>query len=99
MSGTVITGLTAGGESWTPKFVTAIDAHSCIGCGRCYKVCSRDVFNLVDKADLLGDECDDDEMDDVMMVMTVKNAADCIGCEACAKVCPKSCHTYSTIAA
>ena len=99
MSGTVITGLTAGGQSWTPKFVTAIDAHSCIGCGRCYKVCSRDVFNLVDKADLLGDECDDDEMDDVMMVMTVKNAADCIGCEACAKVCPKSCHTHSTLSA
>ena len=62
MSGTVITGLTAGGDSWIPKFVTAVDAHSCIGCGRCYKVCSREVFNLVDKADLVDE--DEDEEDD-----------------------------------
>ena len=98
MSGTLITGLTAGGVSWTPKYVTALDAHRCIGCGRCFKVCSRDVFNLVDKADLLGDD-DDDEQDDMMMVMTIQNAADCIGCEACSKVCPKACHTHSTLSA
>ena len=95
MSGTVITGLTAGGDSWIPKFVTAVDAHSCIGCGRCYKVCSRDVFDLREKADVLGDEFDDDEQDDVAMVMTVKDGDDCIGCGACSRVCPKGCHSYS----
>ncbi|MCD8546859.1 MAG: ferredoxin III, nif-specific [Aeromonadaceae bacterium] len=94
MSGTLITGLTRGGSSWTPKFVTAVNPESCIGCGRCYKVCSRDVFSLVDRADLIEDE--DDEMDDVMMVMTVANADDCIGCEACSRVCPKGCHSYAS---
>ncbi len=94
MSGTLITGLTRGGSSWTPQFVTAVDPESCIGCGRCYKVCSRNVFSLVDRADLVEDE--DDEMDDVMMVMTVANADDCIGCEACSRVCPKGCHSYDS---
>ncbi|WP_409422487.1 ferredoxin III, nif-specific [Pseudaeromonas sp. ZJS20] len=97
MSGTLITGLTRGGSSWTPQFVTAVDPESCIGCGRCYKVCSRNVFSLVDRADLVEDE--DDEMDDVMMVMTVANADDCIGCEACSRVCPKGCHSYSSASA
>ena len=90
----MITGLTRGGSSWTPQFVTAVDPESCIGCGRCYKVCSRNVFSLVDRADLVEDE--DDEMDDVMMVMTVANADDCIGCEACSRVCPKGCHSYDS---
>ena len=39
MSG-FITGITRGGAAWTPEFVTAVDAHTCIGCGRWYKVCS-----------------------------------------------------------
>ncbi|MGL4756530.1 MAG: 4Fe-4S binding protein, partial [Aeromonadaceae bacterium] len=41
-----ITGLTRGGRPWQPKFVTAVNYETCIGCGRCYKVCSRDVFDL-----------------------------------------------------
>ncbi|MFB0975981.1 MAG: ferredoxin III, nif-specific [Tolumonas sp.] len=98
MSG-FITGITRGGAEWTPEFVTGVDAHTCIGCGRCYKVCSRDVFNLVDKADLVDEDELDDDQDDVMMVMTVANADDCIGCGACSRVCPKNCHSHAAMSA
>ncbi len=95
-----ITGRTRGGEEWVPEFVTALNAETCIGCGRCYKVCPRDVFNLVERGDVVDMEDDDfyDE-DDEMMVMTIANADDCIGCVACAKVCPKNCHTHEAAAA
>jgi Nif-specific ferredoxin III len=86
-------GYTRGGSEWEPRFIDAIEQSKCIGCGRCYKVCSRDVFNLIEREDI--DEDDDyyDE-DEVMMVMTVENAMDCIGCTSCEKVCPKGCHQF-----
>ncbi len=97
-----ITGLTRGGESWTPSFVTELNHKTCIGCGRCFKVCPRDVFDLVERDDLDLDDDDDSAEDgfddDVMMVMTIKNALDCIGCEACSRVCPKNCHTHAPAA-
>ena len=86
-----ITGLTRGGATWEPQFVLELDAKKCIGCGRCYKVCPRKVFDLVERDE---DELDDDLDDDNMMVMTLSDALDCIGCGACARVCPKSCHTH-----
>lgn len=101
MADAKITGLTRGGAEWIPEFVTALDAQSCIGCGRCYKVCPRDVFTLVERASLIDAEDDDfyDE-DDEMMVMTIKNdGLDCIGCVSCARVCPKQCHTHEALAA
>ncbi|WP_219725593.1 ferredoxin III, nif-specific [Vibrio diazotrophicus] len=82
-------GYTQGGDEWVPQFIQAIDKQNCIGCGRCYKVCSRDVFDLVENEDI------DEDDDEVMMVMTLKNAADCIGCEACSKVCPKNCQSFA----
>ncbi|WP_226983181.1 ferredoxin III, nif-specific [Vibrio navarrensis] len=87
---------TRGGEPWAPQFIEAIDEQKCIGCGRCFKVCSRDVFDLIEKEGI--DEDDDyfDE-DEIMMVMTLKNAEDCIGCEACSKVCPKNCQTFAAV--
>ncbi|MDO6682724.1 MULTISPECIES: ferredoxin III, nif-specific [unclassified Oceanobacter] len=96
-----IVGRTRGGEEWTPEFVTALDPMTCIGCGRCYKVCPRDVFDLVDRADVVDAEEDDDDFyddDDEMKVMTIANADDCIGCVSCARVCPKSCHTHEALA-
>ncbi|WP_020504892.1 ferredoxin III, nif-specific [Lamprocystis purpurea] len=95
-----ITGITRGGIAWTPAFVTNINQTRCIGCGRCYKVCPRDVFELVDRDDLdleemEADDGDDDEFDEVPgMVMNLKDLLDCIGCEACARVCPKKCLTH-----
>lgn len=105
----VITGLTRGGEEYTPAFVMEIDQASCIGCGRCFKVCPRDVFDLIDREDVEGlaatddyeddddgyyDDDDDGFSDDTAMVMSLKNAMDCIGCGACARICPKNCFTH-----
>ena len=39
--------LTRGGTPWDPQFVTAINQKTCIGCGRCFKVCGRNVLQLV----------------------------------------------------
>ncbi|MDJ0863100.1 MAG: ferredoxin III, nif-specific [Gammaproteobacteria bacterium] len=95
-----ITGLTRGGVEWTPAFVTDLNQTNCIGCGRCFKVCPRDVFELVDREDLNleGDEDwdddDDDFSDDTSMVMSLKDMLDCIGCQACSRVCPKKCLSH-----
>jgi Nif-specific ferredoxin III len=88
------TALTRGGAAYTPTFVTALDQKTCIGCGRCYKVCPRDVFELVERDE---DEMDDDMDDDQMSVMSLKNMLDCIGCGSCARVCPKGCHTHEAL--
>ncbi len=97
----IITGLTAGGVIWTPAFVQSIDQTRCIGCGRCYKVCPRDVFDLTDRADVLSaDELDDfeDLDEDNAQVMSIANGLDCIGCSACSRVCPKDCFTHAPVA-
>lgn len=88
-----IVGYTRGGIEWEPQFIEAVDQDNCIGCGRCFKVCSRNVFNLIEK-----ESDDDDEEDDVMMVMTIENGGDCIGCMACNKVCPKNCQSFAPAA-
>lgn len=94
-----VTGVTFGGNVWTPSYVSDINQRDCIGCGRCFKVCPRDVFDLVERDEVMsaedfGDDYGDFEDDDNTMVMSLKNAADCIGCEACSKVCPKDCFTH-----
>jgi Nif-specific ferredoxin III len=88
----MITGRTKGGTEWTPEFVTDLDQAKCIGCGRCYKVCPRNVLDLVERE---LDADDDDNDDDNMMVMSLANPSDCIGCGACGRVCPKNCYTYA----
>lgn len=92
-----ITGLTRGGSAWIPAFITALNQNNCIGCGRCYKVCPRDVFELMDRDDLdLDDDDFDDDFDEAPgMVMSLKNMLDCIGCEACSRVCPKQCLSHA----
>lgn len=91
-----ISGITRRGTPYEPTFVTALDATRCIGCGRCYKVCPRQVFELVER-----DEDDDnyDEDEDNMMVMQLADPLDCIGCGSCARVCPKQCHTHQPLPA
>ena len=37
---------TRNGAPWVPVYLTAINGETCIGCGRCFKVCSREVMHL-----------------------------------------------------
>ena len=91
------------GRSWIPKFVSNIDQEKCIGCGRCFKVCGRDVLQLVgidedgEVIKLELGEDDDDEYE--KKVMTVANQMNCVGCEACSKICPKKCYTHAPMPA
>jgi len=104
-----LTGLTRGGNEWTPAFITELNQGECIGCGRCFKVCSRDVFELIERDEELIDDDDfgdddfyaddDDFSDDTLMVMSLKNVMDCIGCEACYRVCSKKCIKHAPLAA
>jgi len=87
----LLTSVTAGGNVWVPRFVQSINQNKCLGCGRCFKVCGRDVLMLV------SIERDDD--DDERMAMSIKNRSLCIGCEACQRTCPKKCFTHSALSA
>jgi Nif-specific ferredoxin III len=92
-----------GGNVWVPQFVDTIDQEKCIGCGRCYKVCGREVLELVGIDEdgqvvaLSGDEDEDDEY--AKKVMSIAHVENCVGCEACAKICPKQCYTHGAAAA
>lgn len=82
---------TKGGAPWEPRYLLSVDIEKCLGCGRCFKVCGRDVMTLIEKPF----EGDDDYGDDMgNKVMSVTNADNCIGCEACARACSRRCHTH-----
>ena len=85
----LLTGLTRGGKSWTPTFAERVDDEKCIGCGRCFKACSRKVLGPEDLVD--------EETDSTRMVMAIVNADNCIGCAGCGVTCPKKCFTFSTL--
>ena len=90
----MVTGLTRGGAEWTPRFIVGLDQSLCIGCGRCFKICPRDVFTLSERE---LDDDDDYDDDDQAMVMAIANELDCIGCGACSRVCPKGCHSHAAL--
>ena len=94
------------GRSWTPRFVAKINEEKCIGCGRCFRVCGRDVLQLKgvnedgDYVEIaMGDDEDDDDGEYEKKVMTIGNQMNCVGCEACAKICPKKCYSHEPMAA
>lgn len=79
---------TRDGTPWTPKYLTAIDAELCIGCGRCYKVCTMGVLELMGVNED-GDFIDpfEDEDDVIRKVMVISKEGNCIGCSSCETVC------------
>jgi Nif-specific ferredoxin III len=92
---------TRDGTPWTPEYLTGIDADLCIGCGRCFKVCTQDVMKLVG-VDEHGNFCnpfDDDEGDLERKIMVIDKAGNCIGCTACSRVCGSKAQTHEPLAA
>lgn len=86
---------TRDGRQWVPSYLESIHQETCIGCGRCFKVCGREVLalrGLNEDGDFV-DLDDDDEIE--RKVMTVADGGNCIGCAACGRVCPKNCHSYN----
>ncbi|MHC0052553.1 ferredoxin III, nif-specific [Actibacterium sp. D379-3] len=98
-----VTAFTRGGEEYVPEFLMAIDPAKCIGCGRCYKVCGRDVMTLhgvTDEGVILTpgtEEYEDYEDEIVKSVMTMVAPGNCIGCGACARVCPSDCQSHAPL--
>ena len=85
-----------GGKPWEPEYLVAINGETCIGCGRCFKVCGRDVMTLKginEDGEMIDLDDDDDEVEKKVMVMNDDGA--CIGCGACARVCPTNCQTHA----
>lgn len=91
------------GETWTPKFVRHINEETCIGCGRCFKVCPRGVLEMVgvnEEGERVGVSQDDDDDEEYeKKVMTIAHGELCIGCTACSKICPKKCYTHAAVEA
>jgi Nif-specific ferredoxin III len=74
-------------------FLEAIDPESCIGCGRCFKVCAQGVLTMMgvtEDDELVAADDDDAER----MVMTIGAKGACIGCGACARVCGTKAQTH-----
>ena len=88
---------TRDGRGWQPEFLVSIDDGVCIGCGRCFKVCGRNVMTLKginDDGEFVDLEDDEDEEFE-KKVMAMNDSGACIGCGACARVCPTNCQTHS----
>jgi Nif-specific ferredoxin III len=86
--------VTRDGRTWAPLYLLEINPQTCIGCGRCFKVCGRDVMTLMgftEDGDLVGLDNDDEIL---RKVMTVTDPGACIGCGACARVCGKKAQTH-----
>lgn len=95
-----LTGLTLGGLDWEPKFVSTIDQSTCLGCGRCFKVCGRNVLALkaMNEDGEFIDEEDEEDEEIERKVMTIARSEYCIGCQACSRICPKNCYTHEPLA-
>jgi Nif-specific ferredoxin III len=92
----VLTGVTLGRKTWIPQFVQDINYAKCIGCGKCFKACGRNVL-LLQAMNEEGEFVDEDEEESERKVMTIVNPDNCIGCQACSRVCPKNCYNHAPL--
>ncbi|MCK8784991.1 ferredoxin III, nif-specific [Roseomonas sp. NAR14] len=88
--------VTRDGRAWQAQYLLSIDDKTCIGCGRCYKVCGRGVMTLRGVNED-GEIVDLDEDDIERKVMAMDDAGACIGCGACARVCPANCQKHGPL--
>jgi Nif-specific ferredoxin III len=91
---------TRDGTPWIPQYLDSIDTELCIGCGRCFKVCTQGVLKLLG-IDEDGEFCDpfDDDVEVERKVMSVDKSGACIGCSSCATVCGTNAQKHSALAA
>lgn len=57
---------TRDGRNWRPDYLVSIDPKKCIGCGRCYKVCGREVMTLkglCEDGEIIDLDEEDDELE------------------------------------
>ena len=85
------------GVLWTPNFIACINDQKCIGCGRCFKTCAREVLQLMavdDEGELIAiEDGDDDEYE--KKVMSIAHPENCVGCESCGNNCARKCISYA----
>lgn len=95
-----VTFATRDGTPWTPKYLTELSQELCIGCGRCYKVCTQGVLKLMGINDE-GEMCDpfDEDQDIERKVMVIDKAGSCIGCGSCEAVCGTNAQKHEALAA
>lgn len=91
-----LTSVRKSGKTWEPKFVESLNQETCLGCGRCFKVCGFNVLGLI-ALNEDGEVVDEDEDEIERKVMNINNAENCVGCQACARICPKNCYTHATV--
>jgi Nif-specific ferredoxin III len=78
--------LTRDGTPWVPVYLEGVDEETCIGCGRCFKVCGQGVLAMGWMTED-GDPCEADSDDAERMIATIANGGACVGCGACYRVC------------
>lgn len=85
--------LTRDGRPWTPQYLESIDHKTCIGCGRCLKVCGHGVLKLAYLTEE-GEIVEEDDGDAERMTVTLFDGGLCVGCGACARVCASKAQTH-----
>jgi Nif-specific ferredoxin III len=86
---------TRDGRAWAPAYLAGINAETCIGCGRCFKICGRSVMTLMgvnEDGEIVSLDCDE-EIE--RKIMTLTDAGNCIGCGGCGRACAKNCQKYT----
>ena len=67
------------------NYIVVVNEQMCVGCGKCVKVCPRDVLQLIPKSARVAITCS--TKDKLKAVMDVCKVG-CIHCGKCVKTCP-----------